>query len=69
MSVVDSGAPPRKWGVFVVQDGAEGWLRRVVAIKVIRRGGWGRGGVQPRGCFAQVLRYLDSSHLGFLGLP
>jgi hypothetical protein len=28
LSVVDSGAPPQKWGVFAVQDVAEGWLRR-----------------------------------------
>jgi hypothetical protein len=40
LSVVDSGAPPPKWGVFAVQDVAERGLRRVVAIKVIRRG-WG----------------------------
>jgi len=44
LSVVDSGAPPPKWGVFAVQDVAEGWLRRVVAIRVIRRGA---RGVQP----------------------
>jgi hypothetical protein len=39
LSVVDSGAPPPKWGVFAVQDVAEGCPRRVVAIRVIRRGG------------------------------
>jgi len=28
LSVVDSGAPPQKWGVFAVQDVAERGLRR-----------------------------------------
>ena len=57
MSVVDSGAP-RKWGVFAVQDVAERGLRRVVAIKVIRRGWGGKGwGCNPQGSFSlgQVL--------------
>jgi hypothetical protein len=44
LSVVDSGAPPQKWGVFAVQDVAAWCPRRVVAIKVIRRGA---RGVQP----------------------
>ena len=42
MSAVDSRAPPKKWGVFTVQDVADGWLRREVAINRLSGGG-GRG--------------------------
>lgn len=56
MSVDDSRAPPKKWGVFAVQDMAERGLRRVVAIKVIRRGWGGKGwGCNPQGSLSQVL--------------
>ena len=39
MSVVDSGAPPKKWGFSPSRTGGRG-VYAVVAIKVIRRG-WG----------------------------
>ena len=50
MSVVDSGAPPKNGGFSLSRTWRRG-VYAVVAIKVFRRGGRGRGGVQPRGCF------------------
>jgi hypothetical protein len=46
LSVVDSGAPPPKWGVFAVQDVAEGCSRRWWLSGL--SGGGGAGGATPR---------------------
>jgi hypothetical protein len=58
LSVVDSGAPPQKWGVFAVQDVAERGLRRWWLSGLSGGGGGGRGGgATPR---VPLARYLAS---------
>jgi hypothetical protein len=50
LSVVDSGAPPPKWGVFAVQDVVERGLRRCGGYQGYQAGVGGEGvGVQPPG--------------------